>query len=138
MGLIDDFNVKMRVKGSPISTRKTYTHWVERFIRHCRQPDGSWRHPTDLEKIDIEGWLTEMALQLNVSPSTQNIALQSMMGHADIRTTQIYLHCDANTGVLNKTPFAKLLANPGLVQAQLPTNSNAQFLNLRRFTGTDN
>jgi integron integrase len=79
MGLLDDFNVKMRVKGSPISTRKTYRHWVERFIRHCRRPDGGWRHPSELDKPDIESWLTFMAMRLNVSPSTQNLALQSVL-----------------------------------------------------------
>ena len=79
MGLIDDFNVKMRVKGSPIKTRRTYSHWVERFIRHCRNPDGSSRHPSELGKADIEDWLSHMAMQLHVAPSTQNGALQSVL-----------------------------------------------------------
>lgn len=80
MGLLEDFNVKLRVKGSPISTRRTYLHWVERFIRHCcRKPDGTWRHPTEISKEDIESWLSHMAIQLNVSPSTQNIGLQSVL-----------------------------------------------------------
>ena len=79
MSLLDEFNVKLRTTGSPIKTRRTYLHWVERFIRHCRQPDGGWRHPTELDKPDIEDWLTHLAMVANVAPSTQNLALQSVL-----------------------------------------------------------
>lgn len=77
--LLDDFNVKMRVKGSPISTRKTYLLWIERFIRHCRNPNGSWRHFTELGKVDIENWLSSMAMNGNIAPATQDIAMQSVL-----------------------------------------------------------
>lgn len=50
-----------------------------------------------------------------LSSGTDIQTLASMMGHGDIRTTQIYLHCNANSGVMKRSPFAELLANPAAV-----------------------
>ena len=41
---------------------------------------------------------------------TDIMTLANMMGHNDIRTTQIYLHCNLNSGEFQKTPFANLLS----------------------------
>jgi integron integrase len=50
-----------------------------------------------------------------LSAGTDIQTLASMMGHSDIRTTQIYLHCNANSGVSQRSPFAEILANPAKV-----------------------
>lgn len=45
-----------------------------------------------------------------LSNGTDIMTLANMMGHNDIRTTQIYLHCNLNSGEFQKTPFSNLLS----------------------------
>lgn len=47
-----------------------------------------------------------------LSYGTDIQTLASLMGHSDIRTTQVYLHCNTNSGTALRSPFAELLANP--------------------------
>jgi len=50
-----------------------YLRWIKRFILFNHK-----RHPTELPLSSIELFLTHLALERNVSPSTQAIALNSL------------------------------------------------------------
>lgn len=68
--LLEIMRDKIRVKHYSISTEKTYLHWVKRYILFHNK-----KHPKDMSKIEIEQFLTYLAVSLNVSPSTPVLAL---------------------------------------------------------------
>lgn len=55
-------------------TEKAYVGWIRRFVRFCGQ-----RHPRDLGVTEITTFLTHLAVDLKVTASTQNQALQSLI-----------------------------------------------------------
>lgn len=48
--------------------------WIERFIRFHKL-----RHPREMNTPEVEAFLTHLAVQQNVSPSTQNQALSALL-----------------------------------------------------------
>lgn len=54
-------------------TEQAYVHWVPRFIRF-----HDLRHPRDLGKGHVEAFLTYLAVDRHVAPSTQNLALNAI------------------------------------------------------------
>jgi integrase len=55
-------------------TAEAYLAWVRRFIAF-----HGMRHPKDLERSDLEAFLTYLATRRNVSASTQNQALSAVL-----------------------------------------------------------
>ena len=55
-------------------TTEAYTGWVRRYIAF-----HGMRHPKDLNRTDIEAFVTYLAVQRNVSASTQNQALSAIL-----------------------------------------------------------
>ena len=72
--LLNRLAEEIRVRQYSIRTEQTYRHWVERFLR--RFPDGT---PAALGKPEVEAFLSDLAVRRNVSPSTQNLALTSLV-----------------------------------------------------------
>jgi integron integrase len=64
----------LRVHHYSLSTEKAYLSWVRRFIRF-----HGTRHPSTLGKRDVESFLTYLAVNRKVAPSTQNLALSSIL-----------------------------------------------------------
>lgn len=56
------------------STEKTYVQWILRYIRF-----NDRRHPKDMGKFEIERFLSHLAINRNVSASTQNQALNAIL-----------------------------------------------------------
>ena len=55
-------------------TEKTYLHWIRRFIRfHDR------RHPRTMGAVEVEEFLTSLAVKNQVSSATQNQALAAVL-----------------------------------------------------------
>lgn len=79
MKLLDQMDLKLRQLGSPRTTRKTYATWVEKYFRFILKVHGNSVHPRDLGAVDVERWLTQLAVADNVAPATQNVALQSVL-----------------------------------------------------------
>jgi integron integrase len=55
-------------------TEKSYIGWVSRFLRFHHP-----RHADSLGKVDVEAYLTHLALDRDVAPATQNQALNAIL-----------------------------------------------------------
>ena len=72
--LLDRVRESIRVRQYSTSTEKSYTAWIRRYILfHGKQ------HPSEMKKPEIEAFLTHLAVNRRVSPSTQNQALQAIL-----------------------------------------------------------
>ena len=72
--LLDIVREKIRVKHYSYSTEKTYVHWIKHYILF-----HSKKHPVDMGKVEIEEFLTKLATQDNVAPTTQNQAFSALL-----------------------------------------------------------
>ena len=68
--LLERVRQRMRAKHYSLRTEATYVQWIRRFII-----DSGRRHPRDMGALEVEGFLTRLATQAQVSASTQNQAL---------------------------------------------------------------
>ena len=73
--LLDRIRNKCRLLHYSIRTESAYVDWVTRVVRFHRLQDGTWPHPTDLTGPAIGRFLTHLAVDANVSASTQTQAL---------------------------------------------------------------
>lgn len=64
----------MRVKHYSIRTEESYGKWILRYIRFHNKC-----HPKDMGAPEIEAFLTHLAVEGNVSPSTQNQAFSAIL-----------------------------------------------------------
>lgn len=64
----------IRLKHYSRATEKTYVAWVKRFILYHGK-----RHPGNMGAKEVTDFLSHLALQRNVSPSTQNQAFNALM-----------------------------------------------------------
>jgi integrase len=62
----------IRVRQHSLATERNYVQWARRFILFHGK-----RHPGEMGKQEIEGFLTRLAVRRVVSPSTHNQALQA-------------------------------------------------------------
>ena len=72
--LLERIRHAIRVRQYSVSTEKTYIGWVRRFILFHGK-----RHPAEMEKPEVEAFLTHLAVDRTVSPATQNQALQAIL-----------------------------------------------------------
>jgi integron integrase len=72
--LLDKLRDKLRLKHYSIRTEKAYLDWVKRFILFHEK-----KHPLDMGAIEIEAFLTHLAVNRNVAASTQNQALAAIL-----------------------------------------------------------
>lgn len=72
--LLDQVRNKIRVKQYSIRTEQAYIGWIKRYIFFHDK-----NHPSDLGKDEIESFLTHLAVERNVSASTQNQAFNALL-----------------------------------------------------------
>jgi integron integrase len=72
--LLDQVRDKLRVKHYSIRTEQAYTGWIKRYIFFHGK-----RHPKEMGAAEIEAFLTHLAVEGNVSASTQNLAKSSLL-----------------------------------------------------------
>ena len=72
--LLDQVRNQIRLYQYSYDTERTYTHWIKRFIVF-----HGLQHPKDMGKAEIEAFLTHLAVNRGVSPSTQNLALSAIL-----------------------------------------------------------
>ncbi len=72
--LLDQVRERCRVKHYSIRTEKRYVDWIRRFILFHDK-----RHPARMGAREVEAFLTHLAVNRNVAPSTQNQALAAIL-----------------------------------------------------------
>jgi hypothetical protein len=72
--LFDQVRQVLRVRHYAYETEKSYIHWIKRFIAfHHMKP------PREMGAAEVEAFLTYLAVNLKVAPSTQNQALSALI-----------------------------------------------------------
>ncbi len=72
--LLDDVRGAIRVKHYSIRTEEAYIQWIKRYIFFNHK-----KHPADLGEAELSAFLTHLAVDKNVTPSTQNQALSALL-----------------------------------------------------------
>ena len=72
--LLDIVRDKIRVKHYSIKTEKSYIGWIKHYIFYHNK-----KHPIEMAKPEIEQFLTYLAVEREVSPSTQNQAFSAFL-----------------------------------------------------------
>ena len=73
-GLIQRYREELQVRHYARRTVKTYEQWLRRFLQfHAR------RHPRQMGSEEVNAFLSHLAVDLQVSPSTQNQALAALL-----------------------------------------------------------
>lgn len=71
---LDVMREKIRIKHYSYKTEKAYVDWAERYIRF-----HGIRHPAEMGRAEVESFLTHLAIEKQVSSSTQNQALHALL-----------------------------------------------------------
>jgi len=72
--LLDIMRDKIRFKHYSMSTERVYIYWAKKYILYHNK-----KHPKDMGKVEIEQFLTHLATEFNVSPTTQNQAFNALL-----------------------------------------------------------
>ena len=72
--LLDQLRQAIRARHYSPRTEKVYVYWVRFYIRF-----HSLKHPLELNEADVSQFLTFLAVKREVSPSTQNQALNAIV-----------------------------------------------------------
>jgi integron integrase len=78
MKLLEQARQAVRVKHYSYRTEQCYLRWIEQYVRFHKTAEG-FRHPATLGAAEVEGFLTHLAVERNVSASTQNQALGALL-----------------------------------------------------------
>jgi integron integrase len=73
-GLLQRYREELQVRHYARRTVKTYEQWLRRFLRFHRM-----RHPREMGAAEINAFLNHLAVDLQVSASTQNQALAALL-----------------------------------------------------------
>ena len=71
---LDQVRDRLRLKHYSLRTEESYVHWIKRCIYFHRK-----RHPAEMGGPEVEAFLTDLAVNGRVSPSTQNQALAALL-----------------------------------------------------------
>jgi integron integrase len=72
--LLDQVRDAIRARHYSYRTEQAYVGWIRRYILFHRK-----RHPVEMGKVDIERFLTALAVDRHVAASTQNQALAALL-----------------------------------------------------------
>lgn len=73
-GLIQRYREELQVRHYARRTVKTYEQWLRRFLRF-----HAMRHPRTMGSAEVNAFLSHLAVDRHVSPSTQNQALAALL-----------------------------------------------------------
>ncbi|MFN8644018.1 MAG: phage integrase N-terminal SAM-like domain-containing protein, partial [Candidatus Binatia bacterium] len=72
--LLDQVRAALRARHYSLRTEEAYVGWIRRFILHHGK-----RHPATMGPAEITAFLSALAVERNVSASTQNQALAGLL-----------------------------------------------------------
>ena len=72
--LLDQVRDSLRLRHYSLRTEATYIQWIKRFILYHEK-----RHPLEMGEQEITAFLTHLAVDRHVAPSTQNQALAAIL-----------------------------------------------------------
>ena len=72
--LLDQLRARIRARHYSIRTEDAYVDWTRRFVLHFDK-----RHPRDMGSVEVEQFLSDLAVRRNVSASTQNQAKSALL-----------------------------------------------------------
>jgi integron integrase len=72
--LLDQVKQVCRVRHLSTRTEEAYVHWVKRFVLFHKK-----RHPLEMAEPEVRQFLSHLAIERNVSASTQNQALNALI-----------------------------------------------------------
>ena len=72
--LLDQVRKRIRFRHYSRRTEKSYVNWVQRFVIF-----NGMRHPLEMGAPEVETYLSYLANEKKVSPSTQNQALSALL-----------------------------------------------------------
>ena len=70
---IEQVRLAIRAKYYSIRTEQSYIYWIKRFIFFHEK-----RHPKDMAAKEVREFLTYLAVEQNVAPNTQTLALNAL------------------------------------------------------------
>jgi integron integrase len=73
-GLYEVSREKMRTRHFAYRTEQAYLYWIRRYVNFHNR-----KHPKEMGSLDVEAFLTHLAVEGHVSASTQNQALQALL-----------------------------------------------------------
>ncbi len=73
-GLIQRYREELQARHYARRTVKTYEQWLRRFLRFHQL-----RHPREMGSAEVNAFLTHLAVEGQVSASTQNQALSALL-----------------------------------------------------------
>jgi hypothetical protein len=72
----------IRISGLKLSTETAYTKWAKQFVDRFELPyNSTWEAITESH---VEDFLSELVLERNVAPSTQNQAFNALLSHCEL------------------------------------------------------
>jgi len=72
--LLDAMRAQIRYMHYSRRTEQAYVHWVRAYIRH-----HGLRHPAEMARAEVESFLSWLATERDVAPSTHNQALSALL-----------------------------------------------------------
>ena len=78
--LLDEVRSALRVGQYAWKTEKAYVGWIEKYLRFQRERNGGvWKHPREMGKVEVEEYLSYLATEQDVAPSTQEQAFSALL-----------------------------------------------------------
>lgn len=77
--LLDQVRERVRYLHYSLQTEKAYVYWAKAFVMWKARSGGSFRHPREMGQADVEGFLTMLATEKQVSPATHRQALNALL-----------------------------------------------------------
>ena len=78
MRLEDQLRRAIQRAGHAYNTEKSYVQYYLQFLQFIKSKYGQFRHPVELNKQDVEDFLTYLAADKNLAPDTQRVALSAL------------------------------------------------------------